>query len=96
MHIPTRYRVSNGTILTCKVLAVKVGDRAGGTSQHLQHLHVSAGGRQVERRVALAVGEVDRGPGLHQQLDYVGLSGDDGQVERRLQGYKHIGCIFAV
>ena len=72
--------------LTSKVLAVEIGQRAGGPSQQLQHLHVPASRGQVYRCVALAVGEIDRGSGLDEHLYYVRLSGDDGQVQWSLGG----------
>ena len=70
--------------LTSKVLAVEVGDGAGGTGQYLEHLHVPACGGQVERSVTLPIGEIDGGSCLNQHLDNVGLSRDDGEMERCL------------
>ena len=73
--------------LTSKILAVKIWHWTGGSSQHLQYLHVPACRREVQGRVALTVREIDRGARLHEHLHNVGLSCNDGKVEWRLDGW---------
>ena len=76
---------------TCKVLAVVVGQWAGGLGEDLEDAEVPALGGQVRARVALAVREVDGRAARHEQLHHARLPGDHREVEGGLWGGGGVG-----